>query len=420
MLKVAIVGINYRPDLTGISVYTTGLAEYLAGEGDCVDVYTGFSYYPGWRKNPKDQWRWFAREEIADVGVRRHYLYVPAQPSALKRMLHELSFVASVSLGYLFGQRADVTVIVSPSLFLGIPIALLAKLKGSATLFHVQDLQPDAAVDLGMLKPGLVTNIFYWLERMTYRLCDRISTISDGMRKRIIGKSVPAEKLSILRNWANDDQVCRLSRTTQFRCDWNLGSRFVVLYSGNMGVKQGLDSLLDCAEVMRDREDVVFVIVGDGGEKPKLMASAAARDLRNVQFQPLQPMEQLGELLATADVAVIPQKPGVADIVLPSKLGNIMASGRPVVVAAADGTELCSIVTESNCGRVVAQGDGRAMAEGVSAILADSLLASHLGENGVRYMEKNFGKSAILDSFRAELHSLVSRRSGTPVELLSR
>jgi colanic acid biosynthesis glycosyl transferase WcaI len=180
-----------------------------------------------------------------------------------------------------------------------------------------------------------------------------------------------------------------------------------------------LDSLLDCAEQMRDRDDVVFVVVGDGGEKPKLMASAAARDLRNIQFQPLQPMEKLGELLATADVAVIPQKPGVADIVLPSKLGNIMASGRPMVVAAADGTELSSIVRDSDCGRVVAQGDGRAMAEGVSAILADPLLASRLGENGVRYMEKNFGRSAILGSFRAELQSLVSRRSGAPVELPS-
>ena len=407
-MKVAIVSINYRPEPTGISVYSTGLAEHLAQAGDSVDVYTGFPYYPRWRKAPGHEWLWYWTENIGGVSVRRHYLYVPRRPSALRRMVHELSFVFSVSLGYLLGPRPGVTVIVTPSLFTGIPIALLAKLKGSATLLHVQDLQPDAAVDLGMLRRGPAARFFYWIERLTYRLCDRVSTISEGMRKRIASKGVPTTKLAVLYNWANDDQVSAIDGATELRREWGLEDKFVVLYSGNMGFKQGLDSLLDCADVLRAEKDIAFVIVGDGGEKESLMHAAEAMKLGNVQFRPLQPMDRLGELLATANVSAIPQKCGVTDIVLPSKLANILASGRPVVAAAANGTELAHIVRDGDCGRVVPQGNTVLMAEAILELRDDPELCARFGANGRRYMEAHLAKGAILGSFRNELQALAA------------
>lgn len=413
-MKVAVVSINYHPELTGISVYTTGLARSLVQHGDLVDVYTGFPYYPSWRKRSGDRWLWHRGEDIDGVRVHRNYLYVPSRPSAIKRMLHELSFVFSATLGYLFGPRADVTVIVSPSLFLGIPIALLARLKGSPTLFHVQDLQPDAAVDTGMLRPGRLTDFFYWIERMTYRLCTRVSTISEGMRRRVVEKGVPGEKVSLLRNWANDDQVHSRSGDTDFRREWQLEGRFVVLYSGNMGVKQGLATLLDCAEALRAEQDIAFVIVGDGGEMESLLRTAETRRLGNVCFQPLQPMERLGELLATADVSVIPQKAGVADIVLPSKLANILASGRPVIAAAGDGTELAHILRDGDCGRVVPQGDPAPMAEAILELRDDPALRVRFGANGRRYMESHLGRLAVLGQFRNELLALASGEAPSP------
>lgn len=407
-MNIAIVSINYCPELTGISVYTTGLAESLVAEGDQVDVYTAFPYYPQWRKSPAHHWLWYWAEDINGVRVRRHYLYVPGRPSAIRRMIHELSFVFSATLGYLFGPKADVTVIVSPSLFLGIPLALLAKLKGSATLFHVQDLQPDAAVDTGMLRPGLVTDFFYWIERLTYRLCNRVSTISEGMRRRIAEKGVPREKIVLLRNWANDDHVHVQPGDTGLRREWGLDDKFVVLYSGNMGVKQGLGNLLACADALRAERDIAFVIVGEGGEKDALVAQASAMGMANVEFRPLQPMDRLGELLATADIAVIPQKAGVADIVLPSKLANILASGRPVVAAAAAGTELAHILRDGDCGRVVPQGDPVMMAEAILELRDDPALRTRLGANGRRYMEMYLGQAAVLSQFRSELLALAA------------
>ncbi len=408
-MRVTIVGINYAPDPTGIPVYTTGLAEYLVGQGHAVTMYTGFPYYPRWAKDTQDHGRLFRSETINGVAVRRHYIYVPSRPSALKRMLHELSFVCSVTLGYLFGPKADLTIIISPPLFIGIPVALIAKLKRSRTIFHVQDLQPDAAIDLGMLRPGALTSLFFFLEKITYRLADRISTISQGMLEKIASKGVPRPKLTLFRNWAHDNLVSPMATETRYRQEWNLTGRFVVLYSGNMGVKQGLDSVLHAADALSGYRDIVFLIVGDGGEKEALMERATAMRLDNVQFRPLQSMEHLSELLATADVAVIPQKRGVKDIVLPSKLGNLLASGRPVIAAAEPDTEFGKIVLESGCGVLVEPGNGEQIAAAILGMLNVPDDRTRMGGNGRRYMETELSGAAVLGGIGGRIEALVSR-----------
>ena len=408
-MRITIVGINYAPDPTGIPVYTTGLAEYLAGQGHAVTMYTGFPYYPRWTKDARDEGRLFRSETINGVAVRRHYIYVPSKPSALKRMLHELSFVCSATLGYLLGARADLTIIISPPLFIGIPIALIAKLKRSRTIFHVQDLQPDAAVDLGMLKPGALTSLFFFLEKITYRLADRISTISQGMLEKIVSKGVPRAKLTLFRNWAHDSLVSPMATETRYRQEWDLTGKFVVLYSGNMGVKQGLDSVLRAADVLRAQRDIVFLVVGDGGEKEALMERSNAMKLENVQFRPLQSMERLSELLATADVAVIPQKRGVKDIVLPSKLGNLLASRRPVIAAAEPDTEFGKIVLESGCGVLVEPGNGEQIAAAILGMHGVPDDRTRMGGNGRRYMELELSGAAVLGGIAGRLEALVSR-----------
>ena len=405
-MRIAIASINYSPEMTGIGVYTTGMAEYLAAEGHQVDVYTGFSYYPAWKKRPEDAWASHRIDTIAGVTVHRNDLYVPSRPSALKRMLHELSFIATTAIDYLFSRAADCTIIVSPPLFAGIPIALLAKLKGSRTVFHVQDLQPDAAVELGMLKPGLVTSVFYTLERMTYQLCDSVSTISEGMCKRIADKGVPREKISLFRNWAHDHLVVPMDSQTGLRKEWGLDGKFVVLYSGNLGVKQGLGSLLGCAQRLQANEDIVFVISGDGGEKAELVRNAEQLGLSNMIFKPLQPQERLSELLATADVSVMPQKKGIKDIVLPSKLGNILCSERPVVVASAQDSELCRIVHYSDCGIAINQEDDAEMAEAINTLYADAELRSRFARNGHEFARNHLGHRMILGGFVRELEAI--------------
>ncbi len=396
---VAIVSINYAPEVTGIGVYTAGLAEDLAKRGYTVTVYTAFAYYPAWAKDAKDVGVLYRRERRAGVDLRRSYVYVPKHPSVLRRIAHELSFVASACLNYLMGPKAALTIIVAPPLFLGVPLALLARLKGSRSLFHVQDLQPDAAVDLGMLRPGVVTSALFALERATYRLAHKVSAISPGMLRKIQGKGVPAHKLALFRNWANDDIVQSRSGDTSFRRDWKLTDRFVVLYSGNLGVKQGLDSLIRAAELMRQETQIVIVIVGDGGQKNDLVQQTRNLNLSNVLFKPLQPVEALCDLLATSDLSVIPQKPGVADIVLPSKLANLMASARPIVAMAEPGTELHRVVTEAHCGMVVPPGDAGSLAGALLHLKASAYKRRLMGENGKQYAARRLSGAAVLGEF---------------------
>lgn len=407
-MRVAIVGINYAPELTGIGVYNAGLAEFLAARGFEVDVYTAFPYYPAWRKDADAAGRLYRQERLRGVNVRRHYLYVPRRPGALARMWHELSFVVSASIGYLLGPTADCTFVVSPPLPLGIPITLLARLKLSKVVFHAQDLQPDAAIELGLLKKGRFSALLLGVERWTYALADRVSSIGRAMLGRIQGKGVPSRKLLLLKNWANDDVVRPLGGRTAYRAQWALENRFVVLYSGNLGVKQGLGMLLDCAARMQDRHDVAFVIVGDGGEKTALLQRARTENLHNVQFHPLQPLARLGELLATADLAVIPQKPDFGDIVLPSKLANILASGRPVVAAAPAASELALTLREAACGLVVQPGDAEALAAAVRQLAEDPRERARLAANGRRFMQASLARESVLAQHARALEGLMA------------
>ena len=407
-MKIAFVGINYAPEPTGIAVYTTGMAEYCARQGDSVTVYTGFPYYPQWSKSEKDRRKWYRREYISSVTVRRNYLYVPRRPTAAARILHELSFVICTSINYLFGPRAECTVIVSPPLFLAFPIILIAKLKQSRTIFHIQDLQPDAAIDLSMLKRGWLTSFLYFVERQSYCAADEVSTISDGMLNKIADKGIDRGKMFLLRNWANDDQIAPMSKDTGFRRELGLKDKFIILYSGNMGVKQGLHTLLDAAHLLSDMPDITVVIVGDGGEKRELQRKATELGVRNVTFLPVQPYDRLGELLATADVAVIPQKSGVNDIVLPSKLNNIMASRRPVVVAAPVDSEFGRIVVASGGGLVVSPEDPAQLAHAILHLYRNPDLRTQMAIAGRQYMEANLANQSILSAFRHHLSTTLS------------
>lgn len=402
-LTISIVSINYHPEVAGIGVYSTGLAEYLARKRHRVRVHTGFAYYPQWRKEGRDRRALFRRERAGGVDLRRSYLYVPYRPSVPRRILHELSFTLSASVAYMMAERSDVTMVVSPPLLLGAPIALLARLKGSRTIMHVQDLQPDAALELEMLGTGWIMRLLYCVESLTYRLMDHVSAISLGMLDRIRAKGVQEHKLLLLRNWANDDLVRPASRDTGYRAQWALGGRFVVLYSGNLGVKQGLRSVVQAAHLLRGNRDIVFVIVGDGGEKNKLLQEAAKLDLDNVQFRPLQPVGQLSELLATADLALVPQKRGVSDIVLPSKVMNLMCSGRPMVAAAMPGTELHRILNEAQCAVLVPPEDPGALAEAIARLYDAPKECRRLGANGRICVERDLGHRSVLDAFEGWL-----------------
>ena len=251
-MHVVLLGINYWPDETGIAPFTTGRCEYLASRGHQVTVLTGFPYYPGWKVPESYRGRLTSREERNGVNILRSWLYVPGQVNAARRILHEASFIASSFLRAMTGKvrpRPDVLVATTPPLALSLSAMLLARIWKVPFVQHVPDLQPDAAVDLGMLRPGRLTNFLYGIERTGYRRAALVSTLTEAMRDKILSKGIAPEKVVLFSDWARSElfQVPANEGGAQFRRSLGIGNELLVVHAGNMGVKQGLEVILGAA-----------------------------------------------------------------------------------------------------------------------------------------------------------------------------
>ena len=233
---------------------------------------------------------------------------------------------------------------IEPTLMVA-PIALFAaRLAGSRTVLHVQDLEVDACFAVTQLgQAAWLKRFAFACERALLRRFDRLITISAKMAERLVAKGVEADRVAILRNWVDLDHIKPLAGASRYRTELGFAeSEFIALYSGNLGAKQGLCDVVDAARRLFQRADIQFVIAGEGPAKAEL--EARAHDLPNVRFLPLQPYERLSEFLGLADLHILPQAAGAADLVLPSKLGGMLASGRRIVVTAPPDTELAEFV----------------------------------------------------------------------------
>lgn len=344
-MKILVYGINYSPELTGIGKYTGEMVEWLTRQGHEVRVITAPPYYPQWEVDPNYS-GWKYKKEQGAALVWRCPLYVPKQPSTLKRLIHLGSFALS-SFFPLMAQRSwkpERIIGVVPTLF-GVPgLRLLAKLSGARTLLHIQDYEVDAMLGLGMVakEKGKIARLAQRFEQSCLHNVDNVSTISRSMINKAIEKGVSPERTILFPNWS---EVARfrdvpLQDMQALRESLQLPEdKKIILYSGNIGEKQGLETVIDVAERFVDR-CYLFVIVGQGGGKKRLEKMVGERGLHNVVFHTLQAYDALPALLRLAACHLVIQRRGAADAVLPSKLTNILAVGGNAVITAEPETEL--------------------------------------------------------------------------------
>ena len=402
-MRLLIVGLNYAPEPVGIGPYTAGMAETLAARGIEVRVVGGKPYYPQWRPYPGYRGLWRRTRENG-VEVVRCAHYVPAQPTGLRRIVHLASFALSSLVPALRWTRwrPDVVLCVAPAL-LSVPTAWLAARAAGATLWiHVQDFEVEAAQATGLVgADGLAARLARRVENALLRSADRVSTISPQMARRLLAKGIAPERVIEVRNWANALAPER-SEARSYRDEWDLGARHVALYSGNIANKQGIGIVIEAARLLAARADIAFVICGEGPNRARLEESS--RDLRNVQFHDLQPAERLSELLALADVHLLPQIAGAADLVLPSKLTNMLASARPVVATAVVGSGLFEEV--DGCGVLTPPGDAAAFADAIAGLIDEPARRASLGAAAKARAQERWSQASIIDRLEAELNRL--------------
>ena len=412
-MRILIYGINFAPEVTGTGKFSGEMVAWFTDHGHEVRVVTSPPYYPEWRvREGYSAWR-YRREADGPVRILRCPLWVPAAQTGGRRVVHLASFALS-SLPVVLYQglvwRPDVVGVVVPTLMSAPAAWLAARLGGALAWLHVHDFEIDAAFGLNLLKGSGVRRLFASLERWLMRRFDLASTISPPMRERLKAKGVRAERAVLFPNWVDANAIHPLDGVSPLRDELGIGADDVVaLYAGNMGEKQGLQTLIEMAREIQDHGEIVVVLSGEGAARARLVDSA--RGLANVRFLGLYPVERLNDLLNMADIHLLPQRSEAADLLMPSKLGGMLASGRPVIAGAHEGTQIAEMVKD--CGVVVPPDDASAVAEALLRLAGDADSRRALGRRGRARALAEWNREGILERFEAELAARVSSKRGT-------
>ena len=416
-MKIVLLSMNFAPELTGIGKYSGEMADELVRRGHEVTVVCAPPYYPKWDLGQGYSNQAYTREQPKPgLTVLRCPVWLPRRLGGLSRLVHLASFALSSFpvLMRLVMSKPALVFVVAPALFSAPAGWLTARLAGATAWLHVQDFEMDAAFELGLLKGAFVRDLVRGFERRLMGAFDRVSTISRRMLRQLETKGVGVERRELLPNWVDLDQVTPGDRSPALRRRLSIGEhQTVCLFSGTLNRKQGLGAIVDAARLLAPHRDIVFVICGNGELRPSL--EDASRDLDNLRFLDLQPLEALNTLLNMADIHLLPQLRGAADLVMPSKLGGMLASGRPVIAAAAPGTEIATVV--EGCGMVTEPECAQGIASAILELAADEARRLRLGVAAREYAQRHLGTAAVFERLDASLERVrpASRPSSLPV-----
>lgn len=404
--KILMVGYNFHPEPTGIGKYSGEMMTWLAQQGHDCTIITSYPYYPFWKiQEPYHARRFGYHTEVTRypsggaLHVHRCPMYVPANPSGAKRMLLELTFFASAffKLIYLLLQRQFQYVIcVAPPFQIGLLGVLTKKLQHARLIYHVQDLQIEAARDLQMIKSKAVLSALFKAEDYIFRQAEVVSSISTGMIKKIQEKARKA--ILLFPNWADTATFYPLPQRELLKTSFGFAATDkVVLYSGAIGEKQGLEAIIYAANALQQYSSFRFVICGSGPYKEKLESLANSLQLHNVVFFPLQPAGKFNDFLNMADVHLVIQKVNAGDLVMPSKLTTLLAVGALSIVTANPGSSLHSLIEEYQAGLVVEAENQTAL----NATIIRALTTDHQAtkENARRYAEQFLNLDKVMSAF---------------------
>lgn len=390
------------------------VCEGLEKRGHEISVITSFPHYEKFRVRDEYSGKLYERGRHGGMEVLRLWVYASgSKQNALRRLASYLSFnVAATLAGLLRREQVDVILATNGSFFTGVSAAIIGAARRAPFIYNVQDLYPEAPARSGQIRSRAAVAGLRVIERMMYRLAAHITVITPSFRDYLVDvKRVPREKISVIPNFVDTDFIRPLPKASEWARRQGLADKFVVCHSGNVGSVYDLDSLLAAASRLSRYDDLVFLIVGDGVARGALEEKARKLGLGNVRFLPFQPFEVLPWLRAACDVQVALYRREQGRYSMPSKIYEIMASGRPVLASAEAKSDLRRLVEETGCGLGIDPEDPDALADAILRLYRDPTARDEMGRRGRKEAERAYSKWMVVERYE-ELFLRITDRTG--------
>lgn len=414
-MRILIYSYNYHPEPIGIAPLMTELAEGLVKRGHEVRVVTGMPNYPERQIYSRYRGKLYTTEQRHGVTIQRSYVWIRPRMGLLTRILLDGSFMLTSLVQALRGWRPDVILLTVPPLPICIPSALLRLIYNCPVVINLQDILPEAAVKLGIIRNRWAIRAFERLEQFAYRTADAISVISEGFTENLLGKGVPSGKIYCIPNWVDVNFIRPMRRDPNtFRERYQLKGKFVVLYAGNIALTQGMETVIRAAALLRTLPDIVFVIIGEAKARQRLQKLCDICQACNVRLLPFEPREALPQMLAAADVGLMVQKRHVVSFNMPSKFQVLLASGRPVIASVPLNGMAARAVAQSQGGIVLPPEQPDMMAETIRKLYGDPHQCKTLGAQGRHYAMQHYSLEQALDAYEALFMEQVTRSTVPP------
>ena len=400
-MRLLVITPHFEPDTAPTGIIVSSLVEQWAKQGHQIEVITSLPWYENHEIENHWKGKIFRREEKESVTITRLHPFPQDKNKLFRRLISFLAFSFLAAIASLFKRGPfDTVIALSPPLTLGNVGKVAASRHRCKLILNLQDIFPDVAVTLGKIKSRSSIRILKKYEKFTYSGCDAITVLSKDLEENV-NKKIDTIKsrphIQVIPNFLISSSIKPQGRFTNYREEHNLGEKLVVMYAGNLGNSQSFELITNAARKHDEKDDIVYVINGTGAMSDQLKQQA--NQLKNLLVVDYQPIERLSEVLATADIHLVPLRAGLGDMSVPSKIYSVFASGRPVIASIDSGTEIDRMVTESKGGIAVTPDDFDSFILALENLIENSELREEMGKKARVWLENCYSSETIADSY---------------------
>jgi colanic acid biosynthesis glycosyl transferase WcaI len=413
MARILFLSLVFPPDSVSTAQIMGDLAVDLHKIGHEVEVLTTTPHY---NRDPEADshqprqkiWGSVLQKSIFH-GIPVYHVIMPRKGSSIAaRIPAWISFhILSTIVGALVVRKPQVIIVPSPPLTIALSAWILSLIRHAPFIYNVQEIYPDYAIELGAIQSKRLISFLYQLEALVYEKAGYVTVIASQMAQNLREKGVSEEKVKVIPNFVDVDDLQPLPKDNEFSRRYDIHNKFVVSYAGNMGPAQDLETFIEAARLLHQHSDIHFMMMGDGMLKEMLEHRLAALSLSNFLFLPYQPYSLVAQIYAASNLCLVPQKPGIASVAIPSKVYRIMACARPVLASTVPGSDLANLISEMGCGIIAEAGNPQKLADAIQSASQSPEKLTAMGKAGRFHVSQYYSRQTVSHQYHNLVLSLI-------------